>query len=421
MEFSRFGRKMTSNAGILSLMDDLGKALLSGGENMIMMGGGNPGVVPEFRETVQQRLRTICDDSRLFHQLTGVYGPLCGDHGFVEGLASLLKREHGWDVGPENICLTNGSQTAFFYLFNLFGGLYEDGLRKKICLPLAPEYIGYADLGLEEELFVTTRPRIEYLDDGMFKYRVDFDELAIGDDIGAICVSRPTNPTGNVVTDREVEKLSKLAEEKNIPLIIDSAYGLPFPCMVYTDARPVWNKNTIVCLSLSKLGLPAIRTGIVVADENVVKALGSMNAIMSLTPTSVGATLMREIVKSGEIGKISHDLIQPFYKGKMENALGAVREQFADIPCRIHKPEGAMFLWLWFEDLPISSLELYERLKKRGVLVVSGHYFFPGLRSAWKHKDECLRVTYAQDDDAIRRGIAIIAEEVKKAYSTSTP
>jgi valine--pyruvate aminotransferase len=251
----------------------------------------------------------------------------------------------------------------------------------------------------------------------MFKYRVDFDELSIGDDIGAICVSRPTNPTGNVVTDREVEKLSCLAEEKNIPLIIDSAYGLPFPCMVYTDARPIWNKNTIVCLSLSKLGLPAIRTGIVVADEKVVKALGSMNAIMSLTPTSVGATLMREIIKSGEIGRISHDLIQPFYKKKMENAVEAVREQFGDIACRIHKPEGAMFLWIWFENLPVSSLELYERLKKRGVLVVSGHYFFPGLQGKWKHKDECLRVTYAQDDDAIRRGIAIIAEEVKKAYA----
>jgi len=34
-----------------------------------------------------------------------------------------------------------------------------------------------------------------------------------------------------------------------------------------------------------------------------------------------------------------------------------------------------MFLWLWFPDLPISSLELYKRLKARGVLVVSGHYF----------------------------------------------
>ena len=76
-----------------------------------------------------------------------------------------------------------------------------------------------------------------------------------------------------------------------------------------------------------------------------------------------------------------------------------------------------MFLWLWFENLPITSLQLYERLKNRGVLVVSGHYFFPGLDDDWKHRDECLRVTYSQNDEDVYRGIGIIAEEVGKAYA----
>ena len=77
-----------------------------------------------------------------------------------------------------------------------------------------------------------------------------------------------------------------------------------------------------------------------------------------------------------------------------------------------------MFLWLWFEGLPITSLELYERLKKRGVLVISGHYFFPGLEGdAWQHKNECLRVTYSQDERQVAEGITRIAEEVRRAFS----
>ena len=77
-----------------------------------------------------------------------------------------------------------------------------------------------------------------------------------------------------------------------------------------------------------------------------------------------------------------------------------------------------MFLWLWFEELPITSLQLYERLKKRGVLVISGQYFFPGLEGdSWSHKDECLRVTYSQDEQQVAAGITIIAEEVRKAFS----
>jgi len=82
----------------------------------------------------------------------------------------------------------------------------------------------------------------------------------------------------------------------------------------------------------------------------------------------------------------------------------------------IHKAEGAIFLWLWLPDLPISSQELYERLKQRGVLVISGHHFFPGLDEDWDHKHECLRITYSMQEDVVRRGVRIIAEEVRKAF-----
>jgi len=57
-------------------------------------------------------------------------------------------------------------------------------------------------------------------------------------------------------------------------------------------------------------------------------------------------------------------------------------------------------------------------LKKRGVLVISGHFFFPGLENDdWAHKNECIRVNYSQDEHLVERGIEIIAEEVKKAYA----
>ncbi len=416
MNFTKFGKKMTSNAGILSLMDDLGKISAAGGENMIMMGGGNPGLVPEFQEIMRQQLLAICSDRQSFQALVGSYAPPQGDRTFSEGLAALLKKEQGWDIGPENICLTNGSQTAFFMLFNLFAGVLPDGREKKICLPMAPEYIGYADLGLTDGLFVSTRPKIELLEKRFFKYHIDFDKLWIDESIGAICISRPTNPTGNVITDAELAKLVDLAALHNIPFIVDSAYGLPFPGMIYTEAQPVWNENLVVCLSLSKLGLPAVRTGIVVARKEIIRALTSMNAIMSLSPNSFGAVLAQRLITSGEITAVSKGLMQPFYRKKMEKTVAAVQEMFADIPCRIHIPEGAMFLWLWFENLPITSLELYHRLKDHGVLVVSGHYFFPGLSESWQHKDECLRVTYSQDDDDVYRGLAIIAEVVRAAY-----
>ena len=94
-----------------------------------------------------------------------------------------------------------------------------------------------------------------------------------------------------------------------------------------------------------------------------------------------------------------------------------IRRDLAGCPFAIHRPEGAIFLWLWFPGLPISSAELYERLKRRGVLIIPGHYFFPGLDEPWEHTSQCIRVTCSQDQTAVDQGLDIIAEEVKRAYA----
>lgn len=415
MNLSSFGERFSSQAGILTLMDDLGNALSKGG--MMMLGGGNPGHVPLVQEVFRQRLQQIVDDPELFRRLIGTYDPPQGELQFIDALVELFQREYGWQVGPENICLTNGSQNSFFMLFNMFAGLHRNGSNKKIMLPLAPEYIGYADLGLTDDFFVSVRPLIEDKGDNLFKYRIDFEHIEIAEDIGALCVSRPTNPTGNVLTDNEIKGLMDLAARNNVPLILDNAYGVPFPGILYTDATPFWNEDIIVCMSLSKFGLPAARTGIVVANPETIRTLSGMNAVMNLSCGSLGAMLATDITESGEILRLSREVIRPFYKSKMEKALNLVHEYFHGITYGVHVPEGAMFLWLWFKNLPIRSHELYERLKKHNVLVVSGHYFFPGLQdSGWNHIWECLRITYSQDDDLVREGLKIIAREVRAVY-----
>ncbi len=415
MKLSRFGQKFTSGAGIISLMDDLGRAL-AGDDEMIMMGGGNPGHLPEFQQLVKQRLRELAECDPSIRDLAGIYDPPQGNLGFINHCAALLKNEYGWDVGPENICLTNGSQTGFFILFNMFGGTFENGDSKRIRLPLTPEYIGYTDQGLEEDLFISNKPKIDLLDGQMFKYRVDFDNLDIGQETGAICVSRPTNPTGNVITDEEIEGLLELSRQHGIPLILDNAYGVPFPSIIFTHATPLWDENVIKCLSLSKLGLPAVRTGIIIAREDIIRAISAINAIISLAPSSFGPVLMEKLVSSGEILEIGAKMIRPFYQDKCMRALESVHRELEGIPYRVHTPEGSMFLWLWFENLPISSGELYQRLKENGVLVVSGHYFFPGLNQDWQHSSECVRLTYSQDDETVGRGIAIIGRVLKDIY-----
>ena len=416
MQFSKFGEKFNRYSGITRLMDDLNDGLRTPGA--IMLGGGNPAAIPAMLDYFNQASADMLASGELIAALANYDGPQ-GKDSFIKSLAAMLKETYGWDISEKNISLTNGSQSGFFYLFNLLAGQQPDGSHKKILLPIAPEYIGYGDAGIDDDIFISSPPEIELLENRQFKYHVDFEQLKVDDSVAAICASRPTNPTGNVLTDEEVRKLDKLARDNNIPLLIDNAYGLPFPNIIFEDVEPFWNENTILCMSLSKLGLPGVRCGIVIASEEVTQALTNMNGIISLAPSSVGPAIANHMIENDDLLRLSSEVIKPFYKEKSLRAVELLQEAIDDPRFRIHKPEGAIFLWLWFDELPITTMELYDRLKARGVLIVPGEYFFIGQEDEWDHAHQCLRMNYVQDDEAMQKGIAIIAEEVKKAYSES--
>jgi valine--pyruvate aminotransferase len=416
-EFSNFGKHLGSGSGIGELMDDLGHAMASGGPDLKMLGGGQPARIPEINAVWRRRLEEIMAEMGGLERALTTYDPPRGNPHFLEAIATLFRETFGWDLTEENVAVTSGGQTAFYFLFNLLAGEMPDGSRRKILLPLVPEYIGYANQGVGGELFRAVSPLIEETGPHEFKYRVDFEKLEVAPDIAAICASRPTNPTGNVLTDGEIARLSAIAKQHGIPLIIDNAYGAPFPGILFADATPFWDEHVVLTLSLSKLGLPGTRTGIVIGPPEIIRALGSMSAIAGLSNPNIGQQITLPLIKSGEILQLSREVIRPFYEEKCKLARQAAHEAFGDdVAWFMHRSEGALFLWFWFPGLPITSQELYERLKKREVLVIPGqHFFFGHEDESWRHRHECIRVSYAMDEAVVRDGLRIIAEEVRRA------
>ena len=147
---TRFGARMARSTGALELMADLGSAAarMRDGDTVHMLGGGNPARIAAVEAVYRRRLGEIAADDAQFGRFAAGYSAPGGDLGFRQAVAASLRDEFGWPLTADNVGLTSGSQTAFFFLFNLFGGERADGGRSRILLPLAPEYIGYADLGL---------------------------------------------------------------------------------------------------------------------------------------------------------------------------------------------------------------------------------------------------------------------------------
>jgi valine--pyruvate aminotransferase len=418
--FSSLGNKLSARCGILELMDDLGQAMTTD-PTMRMLGGGNPAHIPAMQAIWRERMIEMLADGGAYDRMLGNYDPPRGNPHFLQALAEFLQAECGWNVRPENLAVTPGGQTALFMLFNLLGGTAASGEKKRVLMPLVPEYIGYENQGCAEDFFIACRPLIETLPDNIFKYRVDFDAVdnALKQGVAAMCVSRPTNPSGNVLSDEEVQRLSEMAREHGVPFIIDGAYGLPFPGAIFTDATPQWNESMVLTLSLSKLGLPGTRTGIVVASPEIAASIAAMTAVIGLANTNMGQQLTLPLLRDRSLGTLSREVIRPFYIERSQQSLDVLHSAFrkAEVPYAVHRSEGAFFLWLWLPKLAIPTRELYQKLKARKVLVVPGEYFFYGLGkdgATWDHQRQCLRLTYSQAPEIVREGIEIIADEASK-------
>ena len=138
-EFSKFGQHLGSGSGIGDLMDDLGHALASGSPTLKMLGGGQPAHIPEITAVWRRRLEELLGEPGGLERALTIYDPPRGNPAFLQAIATLFRQNFGWDLGPENIAVTSGGQTAFYFLFNLLAGEMADGSNRKILLPLVPE------------------------------------------------------------------------------------------------------------------------------------------------------------------------------------------------------------------------------------------------------------------------------------------
>ena len=388
MELSDFGAKLSSHSGILQLMDDISKPLAEGVKPR-PLGGGNPARVPQVEAAYRRQMERLLADGEAFEDLLAHYDSPQGRVSFLEMAARFFHIRYGWPLTADNIALTNGSQSAMFYLFNMFSGT-TGGRRRTILFPLMPEYIGYADQGIEPDTFVSVPSKCTYYGDGTFKYTLDVD--------------------------------AAMAREHSIPLIVDNAYGLPFPDIVFTDdAQPLWNEDIVLSMSLSKIGLPSIRTGIVIAREDIIRAVGNINAIAALATGSFGPALAHDMLASGELVDLAHDVVRPLYQRKAERCAAIIRSAFKGTRYMLHRIEGSIFCWIYLPDLRIPTLEFYSVLMKDGVITVPGEYFFfgsdrqrHGLPYPHEHYDKCLRLNYSGDETLVEEGIRLIADRYRE-------
>ena len=415
---TKFGNKMSQLSGVRAIMKDIIETLREGqGQEFINLSAGNPVILPEVEQLWRDCTQDLLASSE-YGEVVCRYGSSQGYAPLIEAVVQDFNTRYGLSLTDRHILITPGSQSLYFFAANTFGGYTTQGDLKQILLPLSPDYTGYSGVSLYPEALFAYQPTLD-IDSAnhRFKYRPDFSKLVITDSTGCVIFSRPCNPTGNVLSDGEVSKIAALAAPHNIPVLIDSAYAPPFPALNFTPMTPMFGNNLVHCLSLSKAGLPGERIGIAIGDPEIIAALESFQTNACIHSSRYGQAIAARAIASGKLAEISNQVIAPHYRDKfavLETSLDQAMPN--NVPWFLHLGEGAIFAWLWFQDLPITDWELYQKIKQVGVVVVPGSPFFPGLNSDWEHKQQCLRISLTATPEEIATAMKRIAQVVEQVY-----
>lgn len=411
---SEFGTKFKNQTGIGQLMEDLGNPE----PGVSMLGGGSPALIPEVEE-VWKKILSDFTGKGTWDSILGKYESPSGKEETLESIAELLGSQFGFSARKEQIAITNGSQSAFYLLLNFFSGEYEGGKFRKAFLPVLPEYIGYLDQPIHKNSFAYAIGKIRETGEDTFRYELDREALKNWDDarepLGCVVLSRPTNPTGRVADREELEFLHEFSHSRSIPFLLDNAYGLPFPGILFGKDGLFHKEGMIQGFSLSKIGLPGVRTGFVLADPEIVSALNKANAVLNLASGNLGQYIALEFLRSGEWARLSRDIVRPYYLKKRNFMLETVRREWkGKLRYAIHESEGAFFLWVRFPGLSRKISELYPLLKEEGVIIVPGRYFFPGQSPDSFLGEDSVRISFAREDLEIQEGIRKIGQVLSR-------
>jgi aspartate/methionine/tyrosine aminotransferase len=194
-----------------------------------------------------------------------IYAPSQGLDELREAIAYKLCRENGMGVSSSEILITNGAMNA---LFIAFGVLLKPG--DEVIVPV-PSFFFQPQI----EFFHGVFRNVECFEEAEFHPNLEGIQKAITPRTKAIIICTPSNPTGIVYTNKELNEITRIAAENNLTIISDESYEK----MVYDGRRhvsiasiPDAKERTVTIHSFTKsYAMPGWRIGFIAANERFIE------------------------------------------------------------------------------------------------------------------------------------------------------
>lgn len=332
------------------------------------------------------------------------YSPVPGYPDLRKAIVAKLKNENGLEYGINEILVSNGAKQS---VCNTVMALCNDGDEVIIPAPYWVSYPQMAKLAGAEPVIVNAGFEQN------FKMTPEQLEAAITPKTRMLILCSPSNPTGSVYSQEELDALAKvILSHEELYVLADEIYEhINYVGKHASIAKAEgMRERTIIVNGVSKAyAMTGWRIGYIAAPEWIVKGCNKLQGQYTSGPCSVSQ-------KAAEAAYTMDQACVETMRQAFQRRRDLIVELAKDIPgLEVNVPQGAFYLFpkcssfygkACGDKVINNSTDLAMFLLEEGhVATVGGDAF---------GDPECFRMSYATSDDNIREAMKRIKETLAK-------
>ena len=346
--------------------------LAAGMKDVISLGIGEPDFdTPEhIKEYAKEAL-----DKGYTH-----YGPNAGLPMLRKAIARKLKKQNGIEADPKSeIMVLVGANQAFLMGLATF---LKDG--EEVLIP-SPMFVSYAPAVMLAGGKAVEVPTYE---ENEFRLSVDDLEKNVTDKTRALIINTPNNPTGAVLTRKDLEEIADFAVEHDLIVLSDEVYehfvydGVKNHSIASLDGM---FKRTITINGFSKtFAMTGWRLGFVAAPSWIIEKMTRFQMYNATCPVTFVQYAAAKALEDERSWKAVEEMRKEYDRRR-----NLVWKRLNEMGLPTVKPKGAFYIFPRIKDTGLTDKEFSEMmLKEAKVAVVPGSAF-------GKAGEGYIRISYA--------------------------
>ncbi|MCH1983165.1 pyridoxal phosphate-dependent aminotransferase [Ruminococcus sp. OA3] len=353
-----------------------------GYENVFDYSLGNPSVPAP--EKLTKRLISLLE-TKSPAELHG-YSPTLGNQEVREAVAKSLSDRFHMDYKTEHIFMTSGAASSIAHALR---AVTVPGDTVLTFAPYFPEYQPYVTLaGLN----------LKIVPPDLARFQIDFKmmEDMLTEDVAAVLINTPNNPSGTAYTTETLEHMAKILHEKeaeyghDIYVISDEPYreiifagtDSPYPASIYD--------KTITCYSFSKsLSIPGERLGYVAVAPSCPDA-GLLIDMCGQISRGIGHNCPSSLIQMA-VKDVLYDTAD---LSVYETNMNLLYEKLTELGFTCVKPQGTFYMFP--KALEEDAGAFCRKAREHDLLLVPGDTFgCPGY----------FRISYCVETEKVKRSL----------------